>query len=161
MLQSPQATAKFFVIQGYTMNEGLIRRLTNLCKDHYVLRTIDDLFILAGADLEWCIKRGTPPGKSEREDRFNCWITGIRDKSPKQEDTILLKVAAEVARNPDIPEQQCQALNEALAHWLQVKVSAGLSRPDLRFSFPYVHYPHEREIQSQEKHGATYARHPA
>ena len=53
------------------MDNATIHRLMVICKNHYVLRIIDDLFILTGADLNWCIKRAAPQGKSEREDKFN------------------------------------------------------------------------------------------
>jgi hypothetical protein len=105
------------------VDNATIHRLMVICKNHYVLRTIDDLFILAGADLNWCIKRAAPQGKSEREDGFNCWLYGIRDKAPQREDAIFWKVANEVVRNPEIPKQQRQALTEALDNAARVEVS--------------------------------------
>jgi hypothetical protein len=123
MLQFLSEILPLFSLSEVHRGQATIHRLMVICKSHYVLRTIDDLFILAGADLEWCIKRVAPQGKSEREDRFNCWLYGIRDKAPQREDAILWKIASEVVRNPDVPEQQRQALNEVLVNAARIEVA--------------------------------------
>jgi hypothetical protein len=96
------------------VDTATIHRLAILCKTYLVLGKIDDLFIFAGAEKEWRIRRETPTGTSERVDRFNAWIDGIKVKEPKKLDTILKKVVIELSKSLDVPEGERATLLDTL-----------------------------------------------
>jgi hypothetical protein len=94
------------------VDTGTIHRLAVICKDYYVNRTIDDLFIVAGAERQWWVKVVQSKG-SERIDNFYGWIDGIRAKDANALDNILDKVAIAICRNEQVPEIDRSAINEA------------------------------------------------
>lgn len=104
------------------MDAGLIHRLAVLCKDYYVNRTIDDLFMYAGADRQW---RMQPEHKysSDRMNNFYSWVDGIRASDFQQLDAILEKVAADIARNEQIPSQEREAITASLHNNNQIDVT--------------------------------------
>ncbi len=96
------------------MDTGTIHRLAVICKDYYVNRTIDDLFIFAGAERQWWLKPTQSKG-SERIDKFYGWIEGVKAQNPNILNTILDKVAIAICHNEQVPETDRSALNEAFA----------------------------------------------
>jgi hypothetical protein len=94
------------------VDTGTIHRLAVICKDYYVNRTIDDLFVFAGADRQWWIKPAQSSG-SERIDNFYGWVEGIRARNANMLDSILDKITAAICHNEQVPEQDRSAINEA------------------------------------------------
>ncbi len=84
------------------MNKGFVHKLAVLCKDYYVIRTISDLFIFAGAEGAWSDHPATASG-SERVDHFYGWIEGIKKHAPDQLEKILTGVATQVVDDDRIP----------------------------------------------------------
>lgn len=82
---------------------GFLRKIAVLGKDYYSLRTIDDLFIFAGADPGDRMEPEAPQG-SERMDRVYGWARGIEARSPGRLNDVLVGVAAQMVDNTDIPE---------------------------------------------------------
>jgi len=85
------------------MDTGLIHKIAVLGKDYYVNRTIDDLFVFAGALPNWWKEPNGNFG-SERMNNVYGWIEGIKQKSPEQLEKIILGVATQMSENEDIPE---------------------------------------------------------
>jgi hypothetical protein len=96
------------------MDEGFVRRLANLCKDHYVIRQIDDLFIYAGADRRWSSETNEQTYGSQRVQRFYEWVDGIKQQAPDQLNDILEKVALEISRNDAVPKRDRDIITDAL-----------------------------------------------
>ena len=82
----------------------LVHKLAVLCKDHYTIGTISDLFVFAGADPTW--GRGEPDDShaSQRMAAFYGWINGIRSAAPNELHRVIKGVAVQVAGNTDVPE---------------------------------------------------------
>jgi hypothetical protein len=141
------------------VDTGTIHRLAVICKDYYVNRTIDDLFVFAGADRRWWVKLPQSSG-SERIDEFYGWVEGIKSQKPNMLDGILNNIATAICHNEQVPEQDRSAINEAfivieremelekefqlepfLATLARMLASAGLSREVaiVTFAEPILH----------------------
>jgi hypothetical protein len=83
------------------VSPALLHAIAVACKDHYTLRTINDLFIFAGAQVEWQQEPSTPRG-SERESAVYGWIQGIQDNSPDQAHQIIDGVVTQLLENPEV-----------------------------------------------------------
>lgn len=88
---------------------GLVRKIAVLCKDHYTLQTIDDLFIFAGAspDNRGSIARGQG---SQRMDRVYEWVAGLEEQVPDRVVSIIAGVAAQLASSEEVPESDREFL---------------------------------------------------
>ncbi len=106
------------------MHSGLIRRLAVICKDCYTIRTIDDLFIYAGADPRWRLEPLEHQG-SQRMNHFYSWVDGVQHNAPEKFDAILLKVANEIALNKYVMDSEREAVKRALAGVPTVVVPQG------------------------------------
>lgn len=95
------------------MDTGIIHRLATLCKDYYVIRTIDDLFIYAGANHAWRLEP-LIDNTGERKGRFYGWVQGIQQHAPDKFDIIMNRVAVEITRNDDVPEKDREAVKASL-----------------------------------------------
>ncbi|MHB1356891.1 MAG: hypothetical protein ACYCZF_13065 [Anaerolineae bacterium] len=95
------------------MEQGILHRLANLCKDYYVIREINDLFTYAGANDEWWIQQPIGKYSSQRVERFFGWIEGIQTNSPKQMTGIFDKVMKNIIANTKIPEAVRDTVREA------------------------------------------------
>lgn len=84
------------------MEKGFIHKLAIICKDYYVNRTIDDLFVSSGAEQEWWIS-SEQSSNSARIDNFNGWISGIQKHAPQRLELILSKVTAQISVNDQVP----------------------------------------------------------
>jgi len=96
------------------VEQGLIHRLANICKNFYVIRTIDDLFIFAGAENGWRVELPPDSYSSDRHKTFYGWVEGIKRNAPQQLDSIMIKVLKEVVNNSIIPDSERNPLREAL-----------------------------------------------
>gem|GEM_PF-1865253 len=94
------------------MDQGLLRRLANLCKTYYVNRTIDDLFFYAGADRSWWVQVNM--GEGERVTRFYGWVEGIKTQAPDQLPRIVEQVSQSILQNESIPSRDKEALRSTL-----------------------------------------------
>lgn len=95
------------------MDTGLIAKLSDLCSKYYTLKTIDDLFLYAGADATWWSAPATPLN-GERRTRFRGWVEGIQQRAPEHLDMVVLRVANEIAGNNDVPEQDRKRVQQAV-----------------------------------------------
>jgi len=86
-----------------TMNGGFIHKIAVLGKDFYSIRTIDDLFIFAGADPNWWEDPGKDYG-SQRMDHVYGWVEGLNRNAPHQLEQILKGVAVQMAENTEISD---------------------------------------------------------
>jgi uncharacterized protein (TIGR02391 family) len=80
----------------------LKQKIAVLCKDYYVNRTIDDLFIFSGCEKEWW----SPPQKEHGSDRMNNvfgWFEGISKNIPEKEIEILKAICENLIMNDEIP----------------------------------------------------------
>lgn len=96
------------------MDEGLIHRLAIICKHYYVIRTIDDLFLYAGAKRDWWIPLPEENYPSQRERQFYGWVVGIKNKFPNQFDLILIKVLKEIIATGPLPDSDRDFLQNTL-----------------------------------------------
>src|SRR4051812_7764206 len=85
------------------MTEPLVHKIAVLCKDYYVIRTIDDLFIFAGADRDWWREPSTKLGGARIVNVYG-WIEGIEQHASEQLEKILQGVAIQLAEDERIPE---------------------------------------------------------
>ena len=85
------------------MNKTLIHKLAVLAKDYYVNRTIDDLFIFAGAERTWWRECSTPDSSS-RVTNFYGWVEGIECNAAEQLDKIIEGVATQLVDDQRISE---------------------------------------------------------
>lgn len=88
--------------QSKELDVGLVRKVAVLCKDYYTNRTIDDLFIFAGADPSARQEPNQGHG-SERMDRVYGWIDGLQASTADRASEILLGVASQIADNEEVP----------------------------------------------------------
>jgi hypothetical protein len=107
------------------MNSGFIRKIAVLCKDFYTLRTIDDLFIYAGADSFWPEVMSYRPTEehpnfvktgSERMDAVYFWIGLIQEYEPSSLNQILAGVAEQLIDHEGIKETDKNFLRRQLAN---------------------------------------------
>lgn len=85
------------------MNPALVHAFAIACKDHHTLRTINDLFIFAGAQLEWQQAVMTPRA-SERESAVYGWIECIQANSPDQLYRIMEGVVTQLLENAAVTD---------------------------------------------------------
>lgn len=85
------------------MDQGLIHKIAVLCKDYYVNRTIDDLFIFSGADRTWW-KEPVTPASGSRMSTVYGWIEGIQASAPNELERIIIGVATQLVENVHISE---------------------------------------------------------
>jgi hypothetical protein len=85
------------------LTPGFLHKLATICKDYYVLRTIDDLFLVAGSENSW-YTAPTTASYSDRITRFNGWTEGIKKNAPLQYDSILINVANQIASSEAVPQ---------------------------------------------------------
>lgn len=84
------------------MNSGVIHKLAVLGKDYYCIRTIDDLFLFAGADQVY--QNPSQPHGSQRMDNFYGWIEGLKAQCSEKLDEVLHGVISQMIENEAIPE---------------------------------------------------------
>jgi hypothetical protein len=85
-----------------TVNAGLVRKIAVLCKDYYSLRTIDDIFVFAGAEPNDWAEPSRDFG-SQRMDQVYGWVEGLSAAAPTSLDEILVGVTSQLAENEAIP----------------------------------------------------------
>jgi hypothetical protein len=95
------------------VNQAVLHRLANICKDYYVIRTIDNLFIYAGAQQDWCVA-AEGNYNSDRIRKFYGWIQGITQHAPKKLDPIIVKVMQEIVENESVSDDERNAINQIL-----------------------------------------------
>lgn len=96
------------------MDKGFIHKIAVVCKDYYVNRTIDDLFIFNGADRSWWTPPSTP-ASSERMNNVYGWIEGIQANSPSALERIVIGVATQLIEDNHISESDTKFLQRYLA----------------------------------------------
>jgi hypothetical protein len=104
------------------VDQSLLHRLANTCKDYYVIRTIDDLFIYAGAKPEWWTQPAPESYSSQRIARFYGWVAGINANAPRQFATVITGVIRSILGNSQVPENERNAVAGA-AQQLKAKES--------------------------------------
>lgn len=98
------------------MDDGVLHRLSIICKDFYTLNSIDNLFIFAGAKSEWLVfEPKSTPNTSQRITRCYGWFEGLRIYAPQLENQILTSVITDVCQNTAIPEALRTALHDGLS----------------------------------------------
>jgi hypothetical protein len=108
------------------MNRGLIHKVVVLSKDFYVIRTIDDLFIFAGADSSWWQEPSEERiFDSERVNQVYGWIEGIKLNNPEQLRHILQGVIQQMCGNEKIPEDE----RDFLKRHIDLPVTEGFRPP--------------------------------
>lgn len=85
------------------MNRGFVHKIAVLGKDFYSIRTIDDLFIFAGADPNWWKEPDRGYG-SQRMDQVYGWVQGILQNAPEHIERPLSGLAIQIAENPQVPQ---------------------------------------------------------
>lgn len=83
------------------LDVGLVRKIALICKDHYSIRTIDDLFIFAGADPSARREPHQTHG-SQRMDRVYGWIDGLQASAADRAHEIVIGVATQIADNEEV-----------------------------------------------------------
>lgn len=96
------------------ITQGFLHKLAIICKDYFVLRTIDDLFLVAGADSSWYQTPSTE-SYSDRITRFHGWVEGIKAKTPQQYNAIIVNVAVQMAGNSAVPKHEQDFINTQLS----------------------------------------------
>lgn len=99
-----------------TIDEGLVRKIAVLSKNHRVLRTINDMFIFAGAKPDWKLNshpRNIEHG-SQRMDRVYEWVEGLRRNAPSEANNIVEGVVKQLIEDEDIPKKDRSFLRRRL-----------------------------------------------
>ncbi len=104
---------------------GNLYWLAFICKNYYSKGTIDNLFLVSGANPDWRvpITQELTTG-SERMDVFFSWHDGIREKAPQQFAGIFSKFAASISNNREVPDAQ-RDIARRLAEELEKAAKAG------------------------------------
>lgn len=84
------------------MNSGLIHKLAVLGKDYYSIRTINDLFLFAGAEQVY--QDPSQSHGSQRMDNFYGWVEGLKVQCPDKLKEVLHGVISQMIENDAIPE---------------------------------------------------------
>jgi len=88
------------------MYEPLVHKIAVVMKDYYVLRTIDDTFVFAGAKRTW-LKNVLDDSEemygSTRQARVERWVKAIELSAPDCLEATLRSVALQLIENEDIP----------------------------------------------------------
>jgi uncharacterized protein (TIGR02391 family) len=95
------------------ISEGLKYKIAVLCKDYYIIRTIDDLFMSSGCGENWRLDL-PPEHGSTRMDRVFEWFTGIEDNMPDKEIDILKNLCTFLIENGEIPKKDKEQLETLL-----------------------------------------------
>lgn len=97
------------------ISRELQQSLAVAAKDHYNIRTIDELFFAAGAEEDWWIE---PRRKmtSERMERLVGWIDGLALYEPTDARKIVLKVANAILKNSSLLPETRHAVDDALSN---------------------------------------------
>ncbi|HEX8318884.1 hypothetical protein [Longimicrobium sp.] len=107
-------------------DQRLLHALALAAKE-YTLRTIKDLFVLAGAQPNW--KRDIElPAAGQRESAFYGWIEGISAEAPSQLDSIVGGVLTQMLEN--------QALSQSTRAALQRFATNAPAEPPGEVDFP-------------------------
>lgn len=95
-------------------NKALILSISVLCKDYFSLAEINRLFIYAGADETWKADLERASG-SQRMDRVNEWVVGIRKNASKESaDRILANVSIMILNEYDPDTTETGILRDAI-----------------------------------------------
>lgn len=108
------------------MNSGIIHKLAVLGKDYYTIRTIDDLFLFAGADQVY--QDPSQSHGSQRMDNFYGWVEGLKTRSPGKLDEVLHGVVSQMIESEAIPETDRNFLRRTIER--PPAVAAAMPMPD-------------------------------
>ena len=87
------------------ISSALKYKIAVLCKDYYVIRTINDLFMLSGCESNWW----SAPSENHGSDRMNRafgWFEGIKRNAPQKEFEIVRAVCENLIHNEGIPDSE-------------------------------------------------------
>jgi len=133
---------------------GLIHKIAVVCKDYYMKRTIDDLFIFAGANREWW-KESNVPHESERMSHVFGWIEGIEAHAPDQLPKIIDGVTTQIRENDIIPDGDRKVLGQRVHQSTAISTARSESLPSI------ISYPKDiEELLESLIRGLPRAMHP-
>jgi uncharacterized protein (TIGR02391 family) len=95
------------------ISTGLKYKIAVLCKDYYILRTIDDLFMSSGCEEDWWLDL-PPEHDSARMERAFQWFAGIEENAPDKEIEILKNLCTFLIENNEILKKDKEQLETLL-----------------------------------------------